>query len=243
MIQDMPRNPNLTAQYQAKIAMLQDPNLFNTIVGGGFFAVDFVASTNGRQIPIVAVFPSNDMRSETAQAVQWVKLAIPILESFMATPFLTNQIRIWYGFKIGSSGGGGSIWPEDQATYESRWRQGMLPYEPVFYHELGHSYIGHESLNQFLELYQYNLIHTGSTAYNEWTNFRVPPENWPWITAILNIYQLIGPEAMANAYRIIYTINPPYGTPLSQQCQQVFVDQAPNNLKSQVATLAAQIVY
>ena len=185
------------------------------------------------------------MRVGAARAVQWVKSGIPLLESFMALPFPRNRITIWYGFQIGASGGGGTIWAEDQATYDSRLsgKTGIMPYELLYYHELSHSYIAHESLNQFLELYQYNLVHTGSTAYADWTNFRVPREKWPWINAILDIYQLIGYDAMANAYRILYTLNPPYGQPLSQQCQQVFVDQAPDNLKSQVATLAANIIY
>jgi hypothetical protein len=243
LINDMPRNPNSTSYYQAKITLLQDPNLYSKIVNGNFFVVDFVSSINGRQMPIVAVFPASDMRVGAAQAVQWVKSGIPFLESFMALPIPRNQITIWYGFQIGNAGGGGAIWAEDQATYESRFRAGMMPYEPLYYHELSHSYIGHESLNQFLELYQYNLVHTGSTAYADWTNFRVPKENWPWINAVLDIYQLIGHDAMANAYRTLYTMNPPYGQPLSQQCQQVFVDQAPADLKLQVATLAAKITY
>lgn len=243
MIQDMPRNPTLTAQFQAKIDLLQDPNLYSSIVRGGFFAVDFVASTNGRQISIVAVFPTNDMRSEATQAVQWVRLGIPLLENFMATPFPMTQIRIWYGFRIGNLGGGGSIWSEDQGTYESRWKQGMSPYEALYYHELSHTYIAHESLNQFLEMYQYNLVHTGSTSYQNWTNYRVPPESWPWITAILDIYKLIGPDAMARAYKTIYNINPPYGVLLSQECKQAFIDQAPPNLKSQVSQLASIIQY
>jgi hypothetical protein len=243
LIDDMPRNPNITSYIQAKITLLQDPNLYSKIVSGNFFVVDSVVSTNGHQTVIIAVYPASDMRVGAAQAVQSVKLGIPILESFMALPFPRTQIRIWYGFQVGGAGADGTIYAEDQVSYESRFREGMLPYELLFYHELSHSYIGHESLNQFLELYQYNLVHTGSTAYQDWTNYRVPKENWPWINAILDIYQLIGNDAMANAYRILYTMNPPYGQSLSQQCQQVFVDQAPADLKSQVATLAAKITY
>jgi len=242
-INDLPRNPNITSYMQAKINMLQDPNLYSKIIDEKFFVVDFLSSIKGRQITIVAVFPMSDMREGATQAVQWVKSGLPLLESFMAIAFPMDQITIWYGFQVGAAGGGGTIWAEDQATYESRFRLGMMPYEPLYYHELSHSYISHESLNQFLEMYQYNLVHTGSTAYQDWTNFRVPKENWPWINAILDIYQLTGYDAMANAYRILYTMNPPYGQLLSPQCQQVFVDQAPADLKEQVATLAAKITY
>lgn len=243
MVNSLLRNPGTASQIQAKIDLLQDPNLYSNIVNGGFFAVDFVTSSNGRNISIVSVFPRADMRSEATQTVQWVKSGIPLLEDFMAVPFPRDQMRIWYGFVIGNFGGGGSIWTEDQVSYESRWHEGMMPFEPGSYHELSHSYIAHESLTQFLEIYQYNLINTNSTAVQDWTNYRIPPENWPWITAILDIYQLIGLDAMKEAYRVIYTLNPPYGVPLSEECQQAFVDQAPTDLKSQVSDLAAKIIY
>ena len=221
--------------------MLQDPNLYSKIVNGGFFATGFVASTDSRQIPIVAVFPTGDMRWDAAQAVEWVKLGVPALENFMATPFPSSRITITYGFAVGAAGGSGNINIEDQGTYESRWLQGMQPYECTVYHELSHSYILNEALNQFLELYQYNLVHTGSTALQNWTVWRVPSADRSGVFAILDIYQLIGNAAMSNAYKNLYPINPPYAGPLSQQCQQAFVDQAPSNLKTQVAALAARI--
>ena len=243
MIDNLPRNPLNEAQYQEKINMLSEPDLAENIVIQSLFVVDFVLSIDGRNIPIVAVFPRNYMRKEAANEVYRVKLALPILENFFDIPFQRNWIHIWYGFMVGNRGGGGSVYCEDRPTYESRFREGMLPYDLMLYHELAHSYISHESLTQFLEVYLYNLINTGSTNFEDWTIHRTPPENWPWITAILDIYQLIGHDAMAEAYKVIYTYHPPYGQPLSQECKQAFVDQAPESLKSQVSALAEIIEY
>ncbi len=36
-------------------------------------------------------------------------------------------------------------------------------------HELAHAFMGHESLNQFLEMYAYNIIRTGSADVSAWT--------------------------------------------------------------------------
>ena len=43
------------------------------------------------------------------ETVGSVKLALPILEDFMATPFPRDVIRVWYGFRIGASGSGGKL--------------------------------------------------------------------------------------------------------------------------------------
>jgi len=243
MENDLPRNPLNEAQIQEKIDMLSEPGLAENIVNQGLFVVDFFLSIDGRNIPIVAVFPRNYMREEAINEVYRTKLALPLLENFFDIPLQRNRFHIWYGFKIGMGGSAGSVYMEDRPTYESRFREGMLPYDLGLYHELGHSYIAHESLTQFLEVYVYNLINTGSVNFEDWTNPRTPPENWPWITAILDIYQLIGHDAMAEAYKVIYPLHPPYGTPLSQECKQAFVDQASESLKSQVSALAEIIVY
>jgi hypothetical protein len=243
MEDSLPRNPLNEAQIQEKINMLSEPDLAENIVNQGLFVVDFVLSIDGRNMPIVAVFPRNYMREDAANEVYRAKVALPILENFFDIPLQRNRLHIWYGFMVGNFGGSGSVYCEDRPTYESRFREGMMPYDLFLYHELGHSYISHESLNQFLEEYLYNLINTGSVNFEDWTIHRTPPENWPWITAILDIYQLIGHDAMAEAYKIIYSYHPPYGTPLSQECKQAFVDQAPESLKSQVSALAEIIEY
>lgn len=243
MEDSLPRNPLNEAQIQEKIDMLNEADLAENIVKQGLFVADFVLSIDGRNIPIVAVFPRNYMREDAATEVFKAKLALPILENFFDIPLQTNRIHIWYGFIVGNLGGGGSVYCEDRPTYESRFREGMMPYDLGLYHELGHSYIGHESLTQFLEEYLYNLINTGSINFVDWTISRKPPENWPWITAILDIYQLIGRDAMSEAYKVIYSYHPPYGTLLSQECKQAFVDQAPESLKPQVSELAEIIEY
>ena len=243
MEDDLPRNPLNSVQIQEKIDMLSEPDLAENIVNQGLFVVDFFLSIDGRNIPIVAVFPRNYMREDVVYEVYRTKLALPILENFFDMPVQRNWIHVWYGFRVGNLGGGGSVYCEDRATYESRFREGMLPYDLMLYHELGHSYIGHESLNQFLEVYLFNFINTGSLNFEDWTIHRTPPENWPWITAILDIYRLIGHDAMAEAYKVIYSYNPPYGTLLSQECKQAFVDNAPESLKSQVSVLAEIIEY
>ena len=246
MQQDLPRNPNLTSQIQAKIGLLQSPDLYNDIVNGGFFVVAFVSSIDGRQIPIVATFVTADMRDQAIYAVQIVKMSLSVIEDFMAIPFSRNRIDIWYGFQIGMSGGAGVINAEDQSSYEARWRQGMGLYEAGLCHELSHSYIGHEGLNQFLEIYTYNMITTHSASFQDWTYMR-DYNTWTGTktgyAALLDVYQLIGRDAMENAYRIIYQLNPPYGQPLPSNCKQAFVDQAPTNVKSQVSDIVANITY
>jgi hypothetical protein len=101
-------------------------------------------------------------------------------------------------------------------------------------------------VNQFLELYLYNMVHTKSAATQSWISARsyVPfAASNEGVLALLDVYQWIGLDAMTNAYRAVYLVRPPYGQPLSTQCQQVFVDQAPAALKSQVAAKMAKVVY
>jgi len=58
---------------------------------------------------------------------------------------------------------------------------------------------------------------------------------------LLDIYQLIGHDNMSRAYKILYSLQPPYGSPLSAECLQVFIDQAPTSVKEQVAAKVAKI--
>lgn len=242
----LPLNPGIATQLQAKIAMLQRPTLVSEIMASRFFTERNVTSTDGRQVPIVAVFPLDSLRPGASQAVPSIELALPLLEDFIATSFPTNVIRIWYGFIMGNRGGGGTIYTEDRGTYEARTGPARLPYESILDHELSHTYIGHESLTQFLAVYLYNLVHTNSTNLPTWI--------WvngyqPWqatndgVHALLDVYQLIGRDAMANAYRTIYPLRPPYGVPLSAECKQAFIDQAPAALKAQVAAKMAMVTF
>jgi hypothetical protein len=242
----LPHNPHLAAQIQAKIVMLQSPTLVADINKGQFYSEGSVTSGDGRKISIVTVFPMANMRTEASESVRSLELALPILESFMGTSFPVNAIRIWHGFIIGNSGGGGMLFMEDRSTYESRTGPGALPYESILDHELSHSYIGHESLNQFLELYLYNMVHTNSARVESWISARGYAAELPsnvGIAALLDVYQWIGWDSMVRAYRTIYTLRPPYGQPLGAESKQAFVDQAPASLKAQVADKLAKVTY
>ena len=62
-------------------------------------------------------------------------------------------------------------------------------------------------------------------------------------SALLDVYQWIGRDGMARAYKAAVPLRPPYGSPLSAACRQVFVDQAPEALKVQVADKIARITF
>ena len=67
-----------------------------------------------------------------------------------------------------------SGWGTAEVLVRSRWRTGGtyadrgVPHDAIIGHELGHTYIGHEGLTQFLEVYVYNLVETGSTEFSGW---------------------------------------------------------------------------
>jgi hypothetical protein len=242
----LPRNPQSTSQLQAKIAMLQNPSLAADILNGRRWAEGQATSMNGRVIPVVTVFPVENMRNEATDAVRTLEPVVPLLEGFFDIPFPTPVIRVWYGFVIGNTGGGGVIYSEDRTTYEGRTGPNRLPYDAILCHELGHSYIGNESLTQFLELYAYNVIRTGSTDTQAWIFTRGWAPNLPTnqdLAAVLDIYRLIGHDAMRRAYRAIYPLRPPYGQPLSQAVIQAFVGQVPAALQAQVAEKLAKITF
>ena len=243
---NLPRNPQNATQIQAKIAMLQQASLAVDIVNSARWIEGSQTSINGRSIPIVLVFPVESMRSEATLAVRNLEPVLPLLESFFATPFPTPVIRVWYGFVVGNSGGGGVIYTEDRTTYEARTGPNRLPYDAVLGHELGHSYIGNESLNQFLELYAYNIVRGASTDPRSWTFTR------SWVpdsasnqdsAAVMDVYLAIGHETMMRAYRAIYPLRPPYGQPLSAGVIDAFVAQVPSALRSQVGAKLARVMF
>jgi hypothetical protein len=240
------RNPQISAQLQAKISMLQRPTLHNEIIDRRFWVESNVASISGRTMQIVAVFPLESMRADATQAVQRLERSLPILENFMQTVFPAGSVRVWYGFIIGNKGGGGAIFTEDKETYESRWRPPMVPFDPILGHELSHSYIGHEGLTQFLELYVYNMVQTSSPDVQSWVFTRdyVPlrPAN-EGVAALLDVYGLLGHDRMSNAYKAAYSLRPPFGQPLPDPVKQVFIDHASADARSEVAEIMARVVY
>jgi hypothetical protein len=237
----LPRNPQSASYIQAKIAMLQDPNLGAAIKNERRWAESATS-----RIPIACLFPLESMRSEANVAVTTLEPVLPLLEEFFAKAFPTPAVRVWYGFKIGNSGGGGSIYSEDRTAYETRTGPNRLPFDAILSHELGHSYIGNEALNQFLELYTYNVIRTGARVPSAWPFVRgwVPglATNQD-VAAILDVYQLTGHDTMTRAYRSIQPLNPPYGSPLSLAVIQAFVDQVLPEHRSQVTDKLKRVMF
>jgi hypothetical protein len=233
----LPRNAHNATWINAKIALLEQAGLFADIINGRRWMEGQAISTNGRAVPIVVLFPLESMRGEAATALSRLEPIVPLLEAFLDVPFPTPALQVWYGFGIGNSGGGGAIFSEDRATYETRTPPTRLPFDAILGHEVGHSYIGHESLNQFLELYGYNLTHGSSVNLSSWTFTR----SWTpgaasnaGIAALLDIFQLIGFETMRNAYRAVYPLRPPYGQVLQPTVIETFSNQVPPDLRPAV---------
>ena len=84
--------------------MLESSTLASEVINGRYYSTGNVTSIDGRTIPIVSVYPKEVMETKAIETVRSVKLALPILEDFMATPFPRDVIRVWYGFRIGASG-------------------------------------------------------------------------------------------------------------------------------------------
>jgi hypothetical protein len=239
----LPGNPQSAPYIQAKITMLQNPDLVAEINNGQYWVEGSAAS----RLPFVALFPTGNMRVEATQAMQSLERALPVLEDFMGTPLYATKVGLWYGFVISSFAGVGMLDMEDQSTYEARTGTGrLLPYEAILYHELSHSFMGNESLDQFLELYVYNMLHTNSQDLQVWIftrNYVAWDPSNTGVHALLDVYQLIGPSAMARAYRTVYPFHPPCGAPLPASSKQAFIDQAPSALTAQVADKMAMVTY
>lgn len=244
--ENLPRNPQSASFITAKIAMLERPTLANEIYTGRFFVEGSAASTDGRGIPVTAVFPVEQMRAEATEAVRAIERGLGVLEEFVRTPFPTAQIRLWYGFKIGNSGGGGSLFMEDRTTYEARTTASRLPYNAILYHEVSHSYFGNEGLNQLLEVYVYNVLQSGSAQIGSWSYLRgwTPMlDSNKDLAAVMDVYHLLGKDIMSSAFAAAYPLRPPYGSPLSASVIQVFVDRAPAAAKPQVSQKLGQVTF
>jgi hypothetical protein len=243
---NLPRNPQNASQLQAKITMLQNPSLAVDIVNSRRWVEGQVRSSDGEIRPVVLVFPTEGMRGEADLVVRNLEPVVPLLEQFFDVPFTFPVIRVWYGFVVGNSGGGGVIYAEDRTTYESRTTSSRLPYDAVLGHELGHSYIGNEGLTQFLELYTYNRVRGASTDPDTWSYTRswVPGASSNQdVAALLDVYQAIGHIAMARGYRAMYPLRPPYGRPLADDVIEAFLAEVPPLLRAQVAAKLARVTF
>jgi hypothetical protein len=242
----IPANPQNIVPIQAKVAMLQVPTLRNDIITGRRWAEGLTSGANGRTIQVGLVFPVESMRPEAAPTVDVLVRAMPLLESFYGVAWPATNVRVWYGFVVGNSSGGGIIYSEDRGTYEGRTSATRLPFDSILGHELAHAYMGHEGLNQFVELYVFNTLQTGSSDPAAWTMTR----GWApgsatntGVAALLDIYQLVGFETMQKCYRAIYPLRAAYGSPLAQSVKDAFLVPVPEALKAQVAEKLAAVTY
>ena len=243
MVASIPQNPQAASFMEARVALLRTPGLGGDVIDGRRYALGSVAARRGT-LPVTAVFPVESMRAEAELPVRLVESALPLLEGFLGAPYPTQAIRVWYGFAVGSSGGGGVINAEDRTTYQARTLGVLLPYDPMIIHELSHTWFGSESVAQFMELYGYNVLATGSEDPRQWTFTRswVPGrEANEGVHALLDVYELLGPAAMGDALRQVAILYPPYGQPLTPAMQQAFVDAAPEAAKATVAAKVAKV--
>ena len=243
---NLPRNPQSASFIQAKIAILQQPGLAAEIVEGGRWATAQVMSSNSRPLAIGCVFPLEAMRADGGDAVRTIEAVLPMLEAFLGVPSPVEAVKVWYGFVVGNSGGAGSIYTEDRATYEARTPPTRVPYDAILGHEMGHTFIGNESLTQFLEMYVWNVVRNRGTDPLQWTFTR----DWtPGLAtnqdsaALLDIYQLIGHDVMRAAIRASRPLGPGYGQPLSPAVIQAFLAQVPAALQTQVSEKLARITF
>jgi hypothetical protein len=241
----LPKNPQSATQIQAKISLLQQPALAANITAGAWWVDTTFTTTAGKSLGAVTVFPLASLRTEAQQELTIATRTVPILEAFFDQPFPSPSIRMWYGFTIGNSSSNGLLYMEDRTTYDSRTGPNrFLPYDSIVSHEIGHSYIGNESVNQFLELYSANIIAGGTASLDTWTFTRGWTPNLAsntGIAAILDIYRLVGLENMRRGYQALYAQHPPYGQALSASAQQAFVDRMPLDLQPAVAAKLAKV--
>jgi hypothetical protein len=241
----LPLNPSSAAQINQKIAMLERPGLALEVSTARRFAELEITSTSGRPVFAAAVFPIEEMRRDAEGAIDRVGRALPLLERFIRRPFPFDFVRIWYGFRLGSRGGGGSIEAEDRATYAAR-SAAVVPHAAIIDHELAHSYIGNEALAQWLELYVYNIIETRSADVADWAHTRGYAPSAPGnsnVAALLDVYRLIGEEAMSDAFSVLQPLGARYGEPLPAAVQLAFVDRAPTDVQARVRDLVARVTF
>ncbi|HYC52539.1 MAG TPA: hypothetical protein VEB19_15610 [Gemmatimonadaceae bacterium] len=240
LAENLPNNPAIAQHIEARMELLDVTGLGSDIVGEGRY-IENVLQTATRSMPVVAMFPIEAMRAEAQQSIAVMGAVVPILEGFLE-PFPTERMRLWHGFVIGATGGGGGLSMEDRASWAARGV--ALPYDAVIAHEMAHSYVANEVLTQFLEVYAHNVRITGSTDIADWTSMRGytgPQPNNTGLRALLDIYTLVGLAAMSDAYRAILPLHPPYGEVLPTAIQQAFVNAVPPEHRTAVGAKLAMV--
>lgn len=236
------RNQRFASFIQAKITMLQQPGLADDIVRDRRSVSLMAASVDGRAIPVVAIYPEAKMRAGAQRVIEAIRIRMPILEEFMGVPYQTDRVKIWYGFAIGMDS---EINLEDEDSYQARAAQfSIQPYEAGIGHELAHSMMGHEALNLFLEIYLSNMVRHQSTRLQDWSytqGYVAGAASNKQLHAVLDIYRLIGFERMRSAYRQIRPLLPRYGSELSAEAKQAFIDAAPVSERAAVSALVEKI--
>lgn len=223
------RNPSRAAFYDEKLAMLATPGLIDQIFDDRRWVEGAAATVHG-VTPIGAIFPLEAMRGECADAVLVLEQSLPILAEFMGEPFPTAWLELWYGFTMGSSGGAGRMTMTDRTMSEA-YNGPSSSYEATLAHEAAHSYISNEALTQFLELYVYNMrLGLGTDALNwELTRGWSPTTPSPFgVNGVMDIYVVVGHDAMQRAYRAIAPLRPAYGRPLTDAVIAAFLAQVPD---------------
>ena len=240
----LPRNPNMASWIEGKLALLRRPGLVLDVIHDRLWAQGTAVSSDGRTLPIVAVFPVATLRGEAEESVQHLAHALPLLEGYLGAPFPAAGVRVWQGFVIGMSGGGGSLFMEDRASYQARMPGSALPYEASLLHELSHSYVGSETLTQWLELWLFNARRDAGPDAAGWSYTRdwVPMQDAnEGVHALLDVQRLVGAETMQRAVRAAVAMRPPYGQPLPAAVQQRFLDEVPAALRAPVQAKLAMV--
>jgi hypothetical protein len=181
--------------------------------------------------PIAAVFPLESMRVPCAGAISALEGYLPLLTDFFAQPFPTGRLEIWYGFKVGATGGGGSIYILDEETSALvNTNASSTSYSATLAHEASHSYISNEALNQYVEVYLDNVVRGRGTDVLNWDVTRGWTPTTPstfGVSAVLDIHLVVGFDVMRRAYRAIRPLQPAYGSPLSPAVIAAFVAEVP----------------
>ena len=242
----IPNNPHNASLLVSKNQMMRQPGFADGIRSNAQYVEGSASARSGRGVPIIAIFAQEHMRADAGSAVRTVEQAFPVLESFVRSHYSFSAAWIWYGFVIGAFGGNGQVYIEDRGTYEARTGQTRLPHEAMLIHEHAHSYVGSEALTQFLEAYVFNFLRTGSERVPDWLLTR---QYSPFdsanvdLAALLDVYQMIGADAMSRGYEAILPHKPPYGSPLTESAKQAFAAVVPEEFRSQVLAKLSAVTF